>query len=301
MPELPRSHFDTTGLRMMRNVIREYLINTSPPIIILGEPRSGKTTLIQCLAQSMNNDFDICLFRTTGSQIKNRSLHNTLLEHWIPRASRDTNTNHLFQTLSTAPSSTPPLLLIDNAHLLSRTELKGVLKLKYAIDQTSGKRFGLVLCGSNILESRVSSLVEEIEPKWPTFSLGLRPLTRTETEHFIHHLGYSVSRFEIPRLYRSTSGLPGLIVDKLENKTERTTRLSPKWLFQFLRLVAIGCIVTALLLPSSSKSHSHNRRILPLPPETHVPIKSLRSRPTLTFHFSTGITRLKTEIRNPNI
>ncbi|WP_455380249.1 hypothetical protein, partial [Acidihalobacter prosperus] len=77
-------------------------------------------------------------------------------------------------------------------------------------------------------------------------------------------------------LYRSTGGLPGLLVDKLGNKTGIIAPLSPKRLLQFLRLIAIGCIATALLLPSSSKSHFQKTR-MPLPPETHIHIQSLDS------------------------
>ncbi|WP_455381005.1 hypothetical protein, partial [Acidihalobacter prosperus] len=81
-----------------------------------------------------------------------------MLEHWVPRLPQGANTNHLFQALSARSLDMPPLLLIDNAHLLSETELKGVLHLKYAIDQSPESQFGLILCGNNTLESRISSL-----------------------------------------------------------------------------------------------------------------------------------------------
>lgn len=267
MPDKPQSSFDTPSLRMMRNVIQEHLAGHSPPIIVLGEPGAGKTTLLERIARDSDDIYDVCLFRAARVSSDATSLHEAILRHWLPGDAQTASTSHLLHVLCDAPPDHPPLLIIDDANHLSRAELKGILGLKHAIDQDAAARFGLILCDGSVLEPRIAALTPEFGHRQLPVSLGLRPLTRQETETFVRHRDQTLTSNDVAHLYRTSRGLPGLLIRAIatEDKSPiQTTSPIRKQLLFAAGAFAFIVIAVALLLPASPK-HTHTHP-LPLPP-----------------------------------
>lgn len=264
MVESHPSYLETTSLRMLRNVIEANLLDRAPPMVVLGDTGAGKSSLLARMVQDFQAGFDCYLYRAHKQPSKTSSLHATIGRQWVPKSPPGVTTHTIFQALCNLKPGRPPLLLIDDADLLSAAELHGVLHLKHAVDAMSKTRFCLILTGHPSLEQRIA----ELNPKLGSqhICLRLRPLTRLDSELLVQRLGYELSKRQMTQLYRTSKGIPGTLLEMLvaprPKKDRQFTLIKRRLPFDPLSLAIIMIALVSLIPPPTTQSHLFQK---PLP------------------------------------
>lgn len=214
---------------------------------MIGESGSGKTTLLNRYQSSGDALWKTCRIRTQSADGRRPALPLKNLDNYPAYILQDADARD-------------PIIMIDDAHTFSRTDIEFLLRDALTPDRSS-KVKRLVLFGEPGLVAKFSALSESVTGETAVNKIFLPSITQEETAAYLRHrlavAGYaSKSPFNssvVKRLHRKSSGLPGRINAKTRQWLENNygNKKSRRSILQtvsgrFIRLVvwtAVGCLI----------------------------------------------------------
>lgn len=189
--------------------------------MVVGAAGTGKSLLLQLLAEQFGAEFHVALLAGTGVGTRRSLLQNILFELNLPYRGLDEGELRLSLTDYLRPSRECPnglLLLVDEAHTLPLRLLEEIRSLTNLVHD-GVPRIRLVLAGSPLLEERFTS------PKLASFSQRLAVRTylhafnAAETAEYVRHeLGRCGQQGDGPftadalrAVHVATDGIPRLV------------------------------------------------------------------------------------------
>jgi type II secretory pathway predicted ATPase ExeA/outer membrane protein OmpA-like peptidoglycan-associated protein len=188
-------------------------------VVLLQGPRGvGKSTLLLSLLDRLKEPTRVCAFAArTGTTPQ--AVENTLRQSWASAMGLRGNAPGSAILNALCLRGLHPVIIIDDAHLLSVEALESLLSLRHEARRACSKNIGLVLASDEDLEITVDDAIEE-DRSPPSFHRAtLAPLTLEQTEAYLaHRLIQAGQQGEVPRLrgqaaeiHRLSGGLPAQI------------------------------------------------------------------------------------------
>ncbi len=188
------------SLDMPVGVLLQRLQTDNKPLLLVGEAGVGKSTqLIQLLSRGAAA-LSFCAFKgRTGASFE--AIAHAIRQQWGPataqRAPGATEEEAADPApegsslarilLSTARGTQRPVLVIDDAHLLTPAVLGALLRLRREVNRHSGNTMGIVLAGEPVLNGLVNAAYGDDVPAERHAVIRLRPLTGSQTEAYLRH------------------------------------------------------------------------------------------------------------------
>lgn len=214
---------------MPMTTIRNFLQETQPMLLVLGEAQSGKSELLEQAAEQFPTLHAICLH--AKQHIKPRVMVQQLSSLWsIPVEDHGEPLVKQLRTLvnGLVRENKNVFLLIDDAHLLPYSVLAALVHCATA--QEDGCYLHLLLSGRISLSDKVRTLYDK---DIPLIQLGKLPRyqAREHIESFLEKSHISASEEAIhnivERLYNESHGVPSRI-DKLLRELTLKDFMQPK-------------------------------------------------------------------------
>ncbi|HEX7027635.1 MAG TPA: ATP-binding protein, partial [Gammaproteobacteria bacterium] len=259
-PERCKDYFVNTALGMLINGVYQQLSNHEGIQVIKGEPGIGKTSFCHRLLCDVPEGLAIDLHKAKSGHTIN-ALLQTLAGASEPDNKSGTQElavkaanrifRHLFDRLQ-------PVLLIDDAHLLTAKTLHTLLKFLTAVARQNYGRLKLILVGERKIDETLAKIDPSLLKPDDIFSTLLRPLARQDIEDYIRfrleHAGANrampLTPKELAVIQSGCGGLPGK-VNRLtcEALNGHNGNSSPKKPFSrlFLSLVLPAAILAPLV------------------------------------------------------
>ncbi|MBA3581191.1 MAG: AAA family ATPase [Gammaproteobacteria bacterium] len=207
--------FLSPALNMLVNALSLQLIAHSHTQVVKGEAGSGKTTLASLLIYKQPQNASIYKIQATRSASVNdclQQIYPNLSSHDLKTVSTKVATL-LFRELR---NRIQPVIIIDDAHVLSKKTLRSLLKYAETIGKQGSGQPRFVLIG----ERSIDQLLEQVEPELldpsQVHSSLLRPFNRMEVEAYIQHrfaaAGCTALPFDndsLERILNQAGGSPG--------------------------------------------------------------------------------------------
>ena len=207
-------------------------------ILVIGEPKSGKTTLLSKLTSEIEQEIKTC-------QLKIKKNDKSTL--------KDNNKHPIF-LYSTEESQ---VILMDDAHDLSHYELSIILRNAW---DSKKKINQLILFCEPDINATIVSLLKEMPKKTSVNKLYIPCFDSKQTESYLTHYlvasnmsdQFSFSRSNIKNIYKKSNGLPGLInqeaekifLKNLPRLNARQSKLRSHPAFTFI-IILIAIILTS--------------------------------------------------------
>ncbi len=208
--------YSDAALDMAVNATANYLDNNEHGIVIKGEPGIGKSTQIRRLLLRLRGRFNGCVLpatvTTTLAEIEHR-----MAECWQQgQPVSQTDAGWLCDLLT---RGLRPVLVVDDAHLLSADVMEGLFRLQRDIRDRCGRSFGLVLFGESSIETTLSAIEADVPEAGQCHAILLRPLTREQIAAYVDHRLRTAGLFmdnpfteqDIAQLHEDTQGIPAAI------------------------------------------------------------------------------------------
>jgi type II secretory pathway predicted ATPase ExeA len=186
---LTAAYFPTESLEQAKQPLLRCIERAEGIGMVVGAAGTGKSLLLQLVAQHFRSRFHVALLTSTGVCSRRSLLQNILFELNLPYRGLEEGDLRLALFDHLQPSRECPLgmlLLIDEAHLLPLRLLEEIRLLTNLV-RDGLPRIRLVLAGSPLLEEHLTS------PKLASFSQRLAARTYlhafsiTETANYIRH------------------------------------------------------------------------------------------------------------------
>lgn len=183
-------------------------------VLVIGEPKSGKTTLLSKLTDEIGPQITTC-------QLKIRKNDDPALE----------DNKHPIFLYSTEESQ---VIIMDDAHDLSHYELSIILKNAW---DSKKKISQLILFCQPSINSTIVSLLKEMPKKTSVNKLYIPCFDSKQTESYLTHYlvaekisnQFSFSISDIKDIYKKSNGLPGVINQEAEKIfSKNMSRLNAK-------------------------------------------------------------------------
>lgn len=186
---LPAAYFPTDSLDQAMRQLERCIERAEGVGMVVGAAGTGKSLLLQLLAEQFEAEFHVALLASTGVGTRRSLLQNILFELNLPYRGLDEGELRLSLTDYLQPSRECPngmLLLVDEAHTLPLRLLEEIRLLTNLV-RDGVPRIRLVLAGSPQLEERFTS------PKLASFSQRLavrnylHAFNASETAEYVRH------------------------------------------------------------------------------------------------------------------
>jgi type II secretory pathway predicted ATPase ExeA len=202
-PNGKNKFFFASPLLAQRLAILKKMVNgRSAVIVVMGEPGSGKTTLINQFMADAGHDW-----RANRIRLKPKHRRADTLSHHL-------NNRRVF--VSTQKNL--PSMIIDDAHQLSVREMK--LLFQWAFSHNGhGKLNSVILLAGPQLRKRYTEIAAYLPPNSVIDKIHMAPFTEKQTAAYLHHRimasGYAkaipFSENQIRAIHHLSNGLPGWI------------------------------------------------------------------------------------------
>ena len=184
-------------------ILRRLLQGSDALIVVIGEPGSGKTTMLQRILATTDKPWKPCRVQTAASMAVSRLAR---LKH------KGSPTAFLLQD----PSAT--VILMDDAHLLSRRELRKLVRNTLAPDPAR-KYKRMVLFGEPRLSENLDAVSGDLTDETALNRIYLPTITEQEAAAYIRHrlavAGFNgknpLTPTALKTIYHNTAGVPGRI------------------------------------------------------------------------------------------
>ncbi len=264
-PAMPPTadYFDTDRRSQCVNLIIHLLHNTREMPCVCGPRGLGKTTFANHLATLLREDFRVLSVPLkTGEELAVAVARQLGLPPSPMPADWDA-------VIESSSDDKPLLVIVDDGERLTANAQQAMLDMADA-----GVRF--VLVGAGLASPALRSHIREID--LPAFSLE-------ETKEFVAYLGrragVSVSAVDVARLFKTSQGLPGLIIDQMEGRTpprDARSRRAPGGGRTVTALILLAAVVLLALwfqddinrLFEDGAASDDYQTLLPLPPQQPV-------------------------------
>lgn len=184
-------------------------------ILLTGDVGTGKTVFLNYLAEACKNH--VLISRINNPDLDIPDFLNSLSDSFQLGASLEDKVTFLTQLIMAGSHKRMILILIDEAHLLTRSLLEE-LSLLLKIKQNNERMVNIVLAGHKTIFGCLNEKdLAEINQQTPV-KCHLEPLTRAETDQYIHHrlrlAGATRNIFTVTalgRIFLLSSGIPRVI------------------------------------------------------------------------------------------
>jgi DamX protein len=250
--------FDSFEQRL--KVLQELVRGTDLLVLVIGEPSSGKTTLLNRYLASTDAEWKSARIRTDPETASTQP--SEIRQHGGHPA-------YILQ------DSADPIVIVDDAHQLLHRELEFLLH-EAPVSGSSNKIKRLVLFGESNLYTAVTKLAASLSAQPAVNKIYLPGLTEAQTAEYLQHRlvigGYSgkipFDSSAIISIHQTSGGYPGLINeiahqwlnDKYSNKKEKQNMLqkssenSRRMVAWFAAGIIIILLVAYWLLPDRNPS-----------------------------------------------
>lgn len=219
-PQTCASIYRNTALDMLANTILQQLESGERLHIIKGERQIGKSTFCQRL--ECDAPEGLGLIRYTATR---RSRINDVLAALVdPATAREAPDTHALATAAAQVvfrglrNNRQPVLLIDDAHLLSTAVLRMVLRFHHSIEKQGLGQLKLVLLTEKQIDRKLAELDNAAPDDARLQTHLLRPLNRAEIEDYVRFRFEQAGGRESPLsakqleyLQKNAGGLPGKV------------------------------------------------------------------------------------------
>ena len=207
--------------RLALDVLKETHEHPTGLSLLQGPALSGKSVLIRSFVDSVDPECAVAL--VDGKGLNTTNLLVTILRQFgydIDLSSPNELLGLLrVFALQQASSSSPPLLIIENAHELNPSALRALCELA-ELRVRLGSALKMVLVGDRSLESMVQAPAMESIARRLLHDFHLRPMTRNEVRDYVYEklmaAGADLPAFVFPEavcdeLWEASGGWPGIL------------------------------------------------------------------------------------------
>lgn len=215
-------------------------------LLVIGESKSGKTTLLSKLTSQIEQDVKPCQLKIR----KNNDLPLNTNKH--PAFLYKTENNQV--------------IIMDDAHELNSQELAIILKNAWDSDKDTNQ---LILFCEPRINTTISSLLKEMPKKASVNKLYIPCFDKKQTESYLNHYleisnlseKFSFSDNNIKKIFEESNGLPGKInhaakeiFSEISSSTINTNQTKSKYipLFAFLIIFFFLTIATYFIFKKPS-------------------------------------------------
>lgn len=217
----PSFYFPLDSFEQRLHVLDHMVQGAEVLVLIIGEPGSGKTTFLQRYLATSDVKWQAGRIQTEASPAS------------VSNGRQEPPGGYPAFTLGDAEN---PIVIVDDAHRLSRNELKFLL-WKAVVPGTARKIRRLVLCGDSLLNAMVTALSDSSAGEIAINKITMPPLTRVETDAYLQYrlaiAGYKGEHFlrpsAIKKIHRKTGGIAGRINERADQWLKRKYSHQPPW------------------------------------------------------------------------
>jgi type II secretory pathway predicted ATPase ExeA len=271
--------FTTPALRLRLDLVQEYVRCNETPVLILGEPGVGKSTLLNQLVCHADHNWrvvrvpavssfsvsDIITFLNAELRLPARVPHEEMLasfDGWLARL---------------AMRGQIAVVVVDNAHDLCDESLKRLATLQ---KEMKSKNLCVLMTGLPALRTRMSALLGTTCSLMPVHAINIPCLDHREVASYIdmrlYHAGLEgrgpFSRAIVDDIARSSRGYPGQINSlangllsgeqkkvRWQSASQRLRRIMGRWLT--LALVTATVAISSIVAPGSFRIGSEGSAV----------------------------------------
>jgi type II secretory pathway predicted ATPase ExeA len=235
-PNGSRSFFFRSPLIQQRlSILNQMVGSRSMLMVVVGERGSGKTTLMHEFISMAGHRWQACRFKLKSRKDDAQRLWQNL------------NNRDVYRTVG----ENPPSLIIDDAHQLSPSELKKLLRSAFS-NPEQRKFQSLVLFSEPGIRERFADISRWLPPKSVIDKIYMTPLNEKQTADYLKHrlrasglvLQNPFTADQIRHIHRRSGGLPGringeafLLLKALSQSQHRFKRSMLAKLFQWHEVV----------------------------------------------------------------
>ena len=214
-------YYSFEALEQRLSTLKQLLKGSDFLILVIGEQGSGKTTMMNRFMKESEEEWAACRIRAKSRVDSGESAQLQNLD------------GHLAYILN---NEEHPVVMLDNAHELSSTELSVMLKITNRNGATSKLKRLILFCEPQI-KSMMSALSDVISPDAVITKLYMATLDKKQTEEYIlarlKMSGFTgknpYKTSEIKAIYKQSGGIPGLVNEEARNiLTSKLSKKSPK-------------------------------------------------------------------------
>ncbi len=220
MPD--KDFFYAEPTRAQRLKLLHHLAPYGELLIVTGEAGSGKTSLMEQFVSRANASWRLCVIAAYGGLSKGHFL-DALIDGFSIQAKRGETDDEKLQQLkghctSLKRNGLLPIVVIDDAHQLSREDLSVLMRLLQSLDDYE-KPLRVILFAAPPLRETISGADLGALQQRVTHTFNLLPLSEKETANYINHrlkaAGISgeglFTETVVKMIHRTSQGLPGKI------------------------------------------------------------------------------------------
>ena len=242
--------YSDPALDMPVGVVLRRLQTDGKPLLLVGEPGVGKSTqLVQLLSRGAAT-LNFCAFKgRSGATFA--SIEHAIRQQWgktierqapsgsdeevaEPRAPEKDSLAMILLTV--ARGEQRPVLVIDDAHLLTPGVLGGLLRLRREVNRHSDSTMGIVLAGLPTLNELTAEAQDSEMPAEPFTLIRLRPLMESQTDAYLRHRLQAAGAHDpsllsgenAQAIYQESGGLPARINEAANRCLERLAAEPPE-------------------------------------------------------------------------
>jgi len=211
--------FIDESLELQLQMLRHNLRYSNMLQVLCGRTGAGKTTLTIGLIQVVNQELELFLVRGERGLTSSR-IFADLLRALDCESTGDSAADVSTFTRELAANSsvdTPAALVVDDAHLLERSELAQLLDNTVAIDQGTTNGFRLLLVGQASLRDSLAAIESPLLVPGRVYSADIKPLSVEQTRAYLAHrlsgvgASWPFDDQEVTSIAELADGLPGAI------------------------------------------------------------------------------------------
>lgn len=157
--------------------------DSSPIILLRGDPGSGKSTQILRFLSRAGSDLAVCAFKAhDGADLDDVA---TALIEWRKKEGREVEGQTVREIVEDMlVVGEKPVIVVDDADRLAPDALAALLRLRTDFHDIDGNTFCLLLAGPPVLEERLTTLGPDAANR---IVVPLRPLTQDQAAAYLRH------------------------------------------------------------------------------------------------------------------
>lgn len=194
--------FKSPLLHQRLSLLRQMVGSHSMLIVVIGERGSGKTTLMRKFISMTGHTWQACRFKLKSRRSNSKRL-------W-----RNLNNRSVYRSVD----ESPPSLIIDDAHQLTPSELKKLLRS--AFSRPERRKFqSIVLFAEPAMRERFADIARWLPAKSVIDKIFMTPLSEKQTADYLNHRLKAAglvrpspfSTDQVHTIHSRSGGLPGRI------------------------------------------------------------------------------------------
>ncbi len=220
---LPQQPYISNAFRMLLNVTKNKLLNSTDLLVIKGEQGIGKTTFCQQLRLELKHDAQTIIINSDPNLHANDVFKKMLFRY---QQKPEDDLKNCLSSLShylkaTIQAVGVVVLVIDDCHLVYPKHLEYILQSLEAFDEILHSKLKILLVGESSIEHNLSQIKVNSINKGTVVSSVIRPIAKENTADYLKHCCSvdplhtidepKLTNTQLITLYQSSKGIPALI------------------------------------------------------------------------------------------